>query len=134
MTDVRTLSAKNEYHLPKEIALTVYHYCRAYPEWKQELKQPTIQAIRYDGVKVQTSGTADHVSEAALDRAQVSRRLDIVDKALAKVCPDITIDWVRKNICYGITYPELEGQGVPMCRDTFYKYRQKAYWEIARNL
>lgn len=134
MTDVRTLSEKNKYCLPKEVALTVYHYCRAYPEWKKVLKQPSMQSVRYDGVKVQTSGMTDCVAEAAMERAQVSRRLDVIDKALAKVCPDMAADWIRKNICYGVTYPELEGQGVPMCRDTFYTYRRKAYYEIAQNI
>lgn len=131
MRDIRPLSQKNPYSLPKEEALTVYHYCRCYPEWEKELRSRSlIRGVSYDQEKVQGNRTADATADQAIRNKQLADKLQLIDEAIMDVIPEVS-DYMKRNICYGVSFHALEMDGLPMCREAFYKYRQKTYKTIA---
>lgn len=134
MRDIRTLSQKNPYCLPKEQALTAYHYCRCYPEWETELRNMSVmRGVSYDHEKVQETGTADTTADQAIRNKQITDKLRLIDEAIMEAAPDV-FNYMKQNICYGVPFYKLEMDGIPMCRETFYKYRQKTYKAVASRL
>lgn len=134
MRDIRPLSTSNPYSLPKEEALTVYHYCRCYPDWEKELRsRSVIHGVSYDHDRVQESGTADTTADQAIRNKRITDKLQVIDGAIMQVIPEC-FDYMKRNICYGVPFYALEMDGLPMCKATFYKYRQKTYKAIANRL
>lgn len=127
------LSKKSKYYLPKEKFLEVVHFCRQYPEWKAELDAlpDAARAIAYDRDRVQTSGESDPVSDLALRRIELEKKKDIIDRAVAKVAPEIA-KYLIRGICYGETERQLEWKKMKCGKDYYYLKRREAYWEIAQ--
>ena len=129
------LSKKSKYYLPKEEYLTVKHFCLQYPAWEAELDAlpDAARAITYDGDRVQTSRDSDPVSDLALRRIELEKKKDIIDRAVAKVAPEIA-EYIIRGICYGETERQLERQGMPCGKKYYYRRRNEAYWEIAHRM
>ena len=135
MTDHRTLSTKNEYHLPKETFLTVIHFCKQYPYWIDELKAltDTSKAVSYDNDLIIASADSDPTSTLAMKRAELSRKKELVDDTAKATAGDLW-EWLVLGVCYDRPYHYLLHRGIPCGKDLYYKMRRKFYFEIAKKV
>lgn len=134
MPHYRAPSEKSPFYVPKEVYLTVVHYCLQYPLWKAELETTDgVKAIRYDKEKVQTSASDDAVYNAAVRRAELSKKKDLVDRIAREVADDLD-RWLILGVCYGMTYYQLEYRGIPCGKDLYYTIRKKFYYEISKEI
>lgn len=129
------LSKKSKYYLPKNEYSMVKSFCRRYPEWEAELDvlPDAARAITYDGDRVQTSRDSDPVSDLALRRIGLEKKKDIIDRAVAKVAPEIA-EYIIRGICYGETERQLKWEKMPCGKNYYYEKCREARWEIARRI
>ena len=135
MGKYRIPSEKSKYYIPKEDYLTVIHYSLRYPLWKQEVESmaDTSKAIVYDKEKVQTYGNYDSTYEAAVRCAELSQKIDLIDKILEEVAPGLET-YIRLSVCYGLTYYGLMERGMPINRNEYSILRQKFYFELSKKI
>lgn len=134
MAHYRAPSEKSPYYVPKEVYLTVIHYCLQYPLWEAELKATDgVKAIRYDKERVQTSPSADAVHNAAVRRAELSKKKGALEKVAKAVAGDMD-KWLILGVCHGMTYYQLEFRGIPCGKDMYYAMRQKFYFEMSKQI
>ena len=133
MVQFRTPTERSKYYVPKEVYLTVIHFCRQYPLWVAELEtEPDAsKAITYDKERVQTSNQYDATSEIAMHRHMIAEKKDIIDRISAEVAGDLA-QWLRLGVCYGLTFPDLEARGIPCAVNTYYRMRKRFYYEVAK--
>ena len=135
MTDHRILSQKNKYYVPKETFLTVVHYCKQYPSWEAELKAmtDTSRAITYDHDRVQSSGNSDPTARLAMRRAEISRKIDMIDETAKEVSGTLW-KWLILGVCYDNPYYYLHQHGIPCGKDLYYNLRRKFYYEMSKRI
>ena len=131
----RVLSDKNKYSLPKEDYLTAIHYALRYPLWIEELRTSadTGKGISYDREKVQTSGGYDTTAETAIRLAEVSGKVELIDGIIRNIAPEIE-NYLRRGVCYGLTFDQLKAQGMPCERDAYYLRRRHFYYELSKRI
>ena len=137
MSKYRPLSRKNKYYIPKEDYLTAIHYSLRYPIWKQEMDAiaDTSKALTYDSDKVQGSGDYDSTFEAAvkLTESDIAKKVQLIDDIIAIVAKGMD-NWLRLGVCYGLTFDQLKGKGMPCERDLYYDMRRHYYFELSRRI
>jgi hypothetical protein len=133
MVQFRTPTERSKYYVPKEVYLTVIHFCRQYPLWVAELEtEPDAsKAITYDKERVQTSNQFDATSEIAMHRHMIAEKKAVIDRISAEVAGDLA-QWLRLGVCYGLTFPDLEARGIPCAVNTYYRMRKRFYYEVAK--
>lgn len=133
MVQFRTPTERSKYYVPKEVYLTVIHFCRQYPLWVAELEtEPDAsKAIVYDKERVQTSNQFDATSEIAMHRHMIAEKKAVIDRISADVAGDLA-QWLRLGVCYGLTFPDLEARGIPCAVNTYYRMRKRFYYEVAK--
>ena len=122
-------------YIPKEDFNTAFHYALRYPVWKEELNTApdTSRAIRYDRDKVQTSSDYDPVQATAMRREEIGRKVNMIDEIIDKTGKDLGY-YLRLGVCYGLTFYELQGKGIPCSRNTYYTMRRAFYFELASRI
>ena len=137
MSKYRALSRKNKYYIPKEDYLTAIHYSLRYPIWKQEMDAiaDTSKALTYDGDKVQGSGDYDSTFEAAvkLSEGSIAKKVQLIDDTISIVAKGLD-NWLRLGVCYGLTFDQLKGKGMPCERDLYYDMRRHYYFELSQKI
>lgn len=135
MVQFRTPTERSKYYVPKEVYLTVIHFCRQYPLWVAELEtEPDAsKAITYDKERVQTSNQFDATSEIAMHRHMIAEKKAVIDRISADVAGDLA-QWLRLGVCYGLTFPDLEARGIPCAVNTYYRMRKRFYYEVAKTI
>lgn len=133
MVQFRTPTERSKYYVPKEVYLTVIHFCRQYPLWVAELEtEPDAsKAITYDRERVQTSNQYDATSEIAMHRHMIQTKKEIIDKIAADVAKDLS-QWLKLGVCYGLTYSDLSARGIPCVDKTYYRMRKRFYYEVSK--
>lgn len=133
MVQFRTPTERSKYYVPKEVYLTVIHFCRQYPLWVAELEtEPDAsKAITYDRERVQTSNQYDATSEIAMHRHMIAKKKEIIDRISSDVAGDMA-QWLRLGVCYGLTFPDLEIRGIPCVDKTYYRMRKRFYYEVSK--
>ena len=135
MSKYMTPSTNSKYYIPKEDYLTAIHYSLRYSLLKQEVEDlaNTAGAIRYDKDRVQTSGNYDSTFEAAV-RIQVKQsKLQLIDDTIAMVADGLD-DWLRLGVCYGLTFDQLKGKGMPCEHKKYYLIRRMYYFELSKKI
>lgn len=137
MGKYRPPSEKSKYYLPKEDYLTAIHYALRYPLWKEDVETmaDTSKAINYDKDRVQSSPDYDSTFEAAVKIVESDKqhKMQIVDDTIQKVANGLD-KWLRKGVCYGLTFDQLKGQGMPCERDAYYLMRRKFYFYLVQRI
>lgn len=135
MSKYRTPSTSSKYYIPKEDYLTAIHYSLRYSLLKQEVEDlaNTAGAIRYDKDRVQTSGNYDSTFEAAVRIQEKQSKLQLIDDTIAMVADGLD-DWLRLGVCYGLTFDQLKGKGMPCERDKYYLMRRHYYYVISKKI
>lgn len=135
MSKYRTPSTNSKYYIPKEDYLTAIHYSLRYSLLKQEVEDlaNTAGAIRYDKDRVQTSGNYDSTFEAAVRIQEKQSKLQLIDDTIAMVADGLD-DWLRLGVCYGLTFDQLKGKGMPCEHKKYYLIRRMYYFELSKKI
>ena len=137
MSKYRTPSENSKYYIPKEDYLTAIHYALGYPLLKEEVETmaDTSRGITYDKDKVQTSSGYDMTFEAAVKIAESNKqhKMQLIDDTI-KLVADGMDYWLRLGVCYGLTFDQLKGKGMPCERDYYYLMRRKFYYVLAKRI
>lgn len=135
MSKYRTPSTSSKYYIPKEDYLTAIHYSLRYPLWKEEVADManTAKAIVYDKDKVQSSGGYDSTYEAAVRIQEKQSKIQLIDDTIMLVAGGMDY-WLRLGVCYGLTFDQLKGKGMPCEKDKYYLMRRRYYFEISRRI
>ena len=137
MANYRPPTPKSQYWIPKEDYLTAIHYALRYPLWKEELESmvDTSRGICYDKDKVQSSNDFDSTFEAAVRIAERNThdKIKMIDEIIAQVADDMDY-YLRLGVCYGLTFQQLKGKGMPCERDKYYVMRRHFYYELSRRI
>ena len=137
MGKYRPPSDKSKYHVPKEDYLTAIHYSLRYPLWKEEVESraDTSKAITYDKDNVQSSSGYDSTFEAAVKIVESDKqhKMQIVDDTIQRVAGGLDY-WLRLGVCYGLTFDQLKGKGLPCERDAYYLMRRKYIFELVKRI
>lgn len=135
MSKYRTPKPSSKYAIPKEDYLTAIHYSLRYPLWREEVESmaDTSKAITYDKDKVQTSFGYDSTFEAAVRIADSNKqhKIQLIDDIIKLVADDMDY-WLRLGVCYGLTFNQLKGKGMPCEKDTYYTMRRRYYYELIK--
>ena len=133
----RTPRENSKYFITKEDYLTAIHYSLRYPLWKDEVETmaDTSKAIVYDKDKVQSSSGYDSTFEAAVRIVESDKqhKMQIIDDTIAKVACGLD-KWLRWGVCYGLTFEQLKGKGLPCERAAYYRMRRKYYYELVQRI
>ena len=137
MAKYRIPSDKSMWKLPKEDYLTAIHYSLRYPLWKEEVENMayTSKAITYDKDKVQSSPDYDSTFEAAVRIVESDKqhKMQIIDDTITQVANGMD-QWLRLGVCYGLTFDQLKGKGLPCERDCYYLMRRKYYYYLVQRI
>ncbi len=81
----------------------VLSYVRHYPSWVNEIVTASdARAIRYDGVKVQSSNDYDSTFELSLRCNELEKKVLYVDECLTRVyVTEERVKRMRRAFCYG---------------------------------
>lgn len=133
MGKYRAPSERSKYYIPKEDYLTAIHYSLRYPLWKQEVADManTARAITYDKDRVQTSNNYDSTFEAAVKIEEKQHKIQLIDDTIEKVAGDLS-DYLRMGVCYGLTFDQLKGKGMPCEDKKYYTMRRHYYFELSQ--
>jgi hypothetical protein len=127
-------SESSEYYLPREEFLTVLHFARSYPEWKQTLSiRPGVTAMRYDEDKVQTSPKCDSLEKIAIRRVELSKRCKLIEDTVHDVGDDI-YDYLLNGVTCGTPCYQLIQMGMPCSEATYYRRRRRFYYELSHKI
>ena len=135
MGKYRVPSERSKYFIPKEDYLTAIHYSLRYPLWKEEVERmaDTSRAITYDKEKVQSSKEYDSTYEAAvrITDSYALQKIKIIDDVITLVANGLDY-YLRLGVCYGLTFDQLKGKGLPCERDAYYLMRRHYYYELSK--
>ena len=135
MTKIRSPKQNSKYYLPKEVFLTAVHFCLQYPYWLSELNLvfDARQGIAYDKDRVQTAGNYDSTSSLGIKRAEMSKKVDLINDT-AKEVADHQFVWLILGCCYGEPYYKLQQRGIPYGKDLYYKQRRLFYYKLSEKI
>lgn len=135
MGKYRTPSTSSKYYIPKEDYLTAIHYSLRYPLWKEEVADManTARAITYDKDKVQSSGGYDSTYEAAVRIQEKQHKLQLIDDTIHDVADGLDY-WLRLGVCYGLTFDQLKGKGMPCEHKKYYLIRRMYYYNLSKKI
>lgn len=135
MGKYRTPSTSSKYYIPKEDYLTAIHYSLRYPLWKEEVADMsnTARAITYDKDKVQSSGGYDSTYEAAVRIQEKQHKLQLIDDTIHDVADGLDY-WLRLGVCYGLTFDQLKGKGMPCEHKKYYLIRRMYYYKLSKKI
>lgn len=135
MGKYRTPSENSKYYIPKEDYLTAIHYSLRYPLWKEEVTDManTARGISYDKDKVQTSGGYDSTMEAAIRIQEKQHKLQLIDDTIHDVADGMDY-WLRLGVCYGLTFEQLKGKGMPCEHKKYYLIRRMYYYNLSKKI
>lgn len=121
--------------IPKQDYLAAIHWCLRYPLWKAEIElvPDSSKAIEYDKDHVQTSNDFDPVSSLAIRRAEISRKMSLLEDTIRSVDESI-YNFLLLGVGYGYTENQLRERGMPCGHNYYYDKRRKILREIARKI
>ena len=135
MSKYRPPSENSKYYIPKEDYLTAIHYSLRYPLWLEQVKDQanTSRAINYDSEKVQTSGISDITANAAIKISETNEKIQMIEGLIEYVGKDLS-RFLKLGVCYGLTFEQLKGKGMPCERDKYYLMRRHYYFELIKRI
>lgn len=88
----------------------ILSYIRQYPSWVNEIVTASdARAIRYDGVKVQSSNDYDSTFELSVRVTELQKKVRWVEECLTRVyVTDERIRRMRGAFCYGVVKDKHE--------------------------
>lgn len=126
-----------KYKLDKHELLSAIHFALQYNKWKDEYKalEDSGKGIRYDKDRVQSSNTFDPVEAAGLKRAQLSRKIELVERTAHDTDVDLS-QWILQSVTDEFaTYAYLSRvKKIPCSRNTLSRMRRKFFYLLAQRI
>ena len=135
MGKYRMPSENSKYYIPKEDYLTAIHYSLRYPLWKEEVADManTAKGISYDKDKIQSGSGYDSTYEAAVRITEKQHKLQLIDDTIHDVADGLDY-WLRLGVCYGLTFDQLKGKGMPCEHKKYYLIRRMYYYKLSKKI
>ena len=135
MSRYRTPTRRSKRYVHEEDFHTAVHYARRYPHWVAELQiEPdTSKAITYEQDRVQTSNTYDPVQATAIRRAEIAKKVDMIDKLIHE-CADGMDKFLILGVCYGSTFKDPKSAGIPCEHAKYYDMRREFLCKLAERI
>lgn len=126
-----------KYSLDKHEYLTAKHYALRYRKWKDEYKalEDSSRAIRYDVDRVQTSNNFDPVSANAERRAELDKRIHLIEDT-ARETDGQLFKWILQGVTdeYA-TFKYLSSvKHIPCGRRQYYERRRRFFYLLSQKL
>ena len=98
------------------------HFCYQYHEWEKAKTNLKICPGGNFG-KIVMKTESDKTGDISVKLAELDYKIDVVDKCLKEVAPEIYI-WLKMCVVDGKSYNVLVSYGIPCGKDYFYqRYR-----------
>lgn len=125
------LSTKNPYHISKHRYYELKHFCLQYPEWKREYER--LSYISNSGVRQVTDNNwADPVGNLAVKMADLTKKMDLVEKTAECVDPVIG-PYIFEAVTNGRSYVWLKTvMDIPCGKDYYYDIYHKYFKLLSR--
>lgn len=129
----KELSKHSQYYISRDHYLELYYFCRQYYDWKSEYDSLcNVKAIDYDE-HIKSTDVSDQTGDTAVKRKLLSDKMKLVDKALIETDKELAT-FIFKNVVSGESYKYLSSHyTVPCCEKTFYSYRRRFFWLLAKD-
>ena len=126
-----------KYALDKNEYLNAKYYALRYNKWKDEYEalSDTSRGLRYDQDRVQTSGDFDPVEANGTRMAELSKKIEIIEKTATETDPDLW-QWILQGVTDEFaTYKYLKMiKGIPCGKDMFYDRRRRFYYLLSQKI
>lgn len=113
-------------------------FCRCYPLWIAELAVcDTSKTItNYENrVNVQTSNTYNPVEEMGIRRAELQKKVDIVENSVKEVTnSEILQKYLIMGVTHHLSYETLTNQGIPCGRRQYHEFRRAIIYLISQKI
>ena len=133
----RTPTRKSRYWVEPRLYKHAISWCLCYPLWKRELETlDASKAIDYAKDKVQTSNDYDATAELAMKRMDLEGKIILLEGTAKIVSPDeAMVKWIIKGVTEeDIKVEDLIAQGMPCCKNVYYRIRQQFYHLISKRI
>ena len=126
-----------KYALDKNEFLHAKYFALRYNKWKDEYKAlaDSGKGIDYDKDKVQTTGDFDPVETAGIRRAELSRKIELIEKTAKEVDKSL-YKWLLQGVTQ--TYATFKYlscvKDMPCGRRQYYEKRRRYYYLLAQKL
>lgn len=126
----------SKYYLPKYKYRTVVNFCLQYHELKDELRSiDGWHSGSNDGMPHGTN-TSDPVANDAIRRAEIQKKIDIIEESVRECVTGIMQEYVLKAITNEyVGYQYLNTMfNIPMGQRQFSELRRKVYYQISKKI
>lgn len=134
------MARKTSYTGKYKISKFDYGYAKwfslKYPEWLDEYNslKDSVRAITYDQDGHGSGKVYDSTAELASKRAEIRRKMLLVERAAFDAGGDIG-EFILKSVIYeDVTFEDMKGLGMPCERTCFYEKRRKYYYLLAKEI
>ena len=134
MPAIRTPSQKKRWYIPKHTFLAARHYALQYEDWRDEYRT-IVDLQKKDEGEGHSNLTGDPTGSAAIRAAELSEKMQLVEKTVADVDKDL-YNWLliavtRENMTYTVLNQRLN---IPCSAGTFYDRRRMFYYLLASRI
>jgi uncharacterized glyoxalase superfamily metalloenzyme YdcJ len=108
-----------------------------YHEWRDEYEalEDTSRGIRYDQDRVETSGDFDPVESAGIRRAELSKKIEIIEQTAMEADKDL-FQWILQGVTDEFaSYKYLRMiKGIPCSYNTYYDKIHRFYYLLSQKI
>lgn len=130
------ISRKSAYWIPKSKLRAARFYCFQYPEWIKEYRElvGVKGAAPLSGMP-RGSGMSDPTEHNAIKRAELSKKIKLIENTVREVEPDIA-EWLLIGVTNeDATYEYLRMvKNMPCCKNIYYLARKKFYYLMSERI
>lgn len=107
-----------------------------YPEWLEEYNalKDSVKAITYDQEGHGLGKVNDSTGELASKRAEIRRKMLLIEHAAFDAGGDISEFILRSVIYEHVTFEDMKAIGLPCERTMFYERRRKFYFLLSQTI
>ena len=119
------LSKKNPYRLESRYReYELIYFCLQYPEWKRRLNTLSVHGTEDEW--------SDPTGEEAVERAMLSAKIDMVERAVRDAAGDLYI-YMLKGITENLSYTNLKTyHNMPCSSERYFRLRHKVYYLLSQ--
>lgn len=131
-TEIRPeITEKSPWWIPRQRYYELKHFCLQYPEMKIMLR--SIDGIQSQSPlgkipKTKTNELFDPVGDEAAERASLSKRIEIIERAAREAGADLS-NYILKGVTEGMPYSIIRLRvSIPCNRNEYYERYRRFFW------
>lgn len=128
------VSKKNKYWISRHKFYELKHFCLQYKEYRElylDLSIPgKVEAYARERNKYETS---DPTVDLVIRRDKYKQNMHLIEQTAVLTDPDLT-NYIFRAVTEGKSYTwfEMQEQGIPCSRDTFYDRYRRFFWLLSK--